>query len=116
MIAEKPALSHQIGHIERSKAANWETGSSIGTEITSQNAQQAIFRPVTKQNCEINELWLSLAMKECFRHWTGLGRDIYGRQREQYIDRAIETYRFFTAVAERLETKKYRDLSMGINM
>ena len=104
MIVSKPASSRQIGYIERLRAENDRTGPSIDTDITDLQMSQFMQRLTATQNGEVNQLWLSLAMKECFRLWTGLGRDVYSEHRESFVERAIETYQLFTEVAERLDT------------
>ena len=100
MITAKPAANRQIGYIDRLRAENSVTGPAIDNETS-----KIIQRLVATQNGEINEIWLSLAMKECFRLWTGLGRDVYSEHRESFVERATETYHLFTEVAKRLNTQ-----------
>jgi hypothetical protein len=50
----------------------------------------------------INEPRLGMAMKECFRQWTALGRNIHEERREAFIKYAIDTYNLFTVVAGKL--------------
>ena len=104
MKASKPASSRQIGYIERLRAENGLTGPAIDNQTL-----KITQRLLATQDGEINEIWLSLAMKECFHLWTGLGRDIYYEHRESFVERAIETYLLFTTVAERLNGKIYED-------
>ena len=51
----------------------------------------------------INEPRLGMAMKECFRRYTYLGRDIWVKKREFFVEKAIETYNLFTEIAEKIE-------------
>ncbi len=53
----------------------------------------------------INKPRLRIAMKECFRRYTYLSRDICDKRREFFIERAIETYELFTEIAEKNGTK-----------
>ena len=109
MMVSKPASSRQIGYIERLKAENGGTGPSIGTDIIDLQMSQFMQRLTATQNGEINQLRLSLAMKECFRLWTGLGRDVYSEHRETFIGRTIETYQLFIEVAKSLNAKILED-------
>ena len=106
MITAEPAANRQIGYIERLRAENLGTGPAINSETS-----KIIQRQMAAQNGEINEIWFSLAMKECFRLWTGLGRNIYGEHRDSFIERAIETYALFTTVAERLNVRIHENRS-----
>ena len=51
----------------------------------------------------INEPRLGMAMKECFRRYTYLGRDIWDKKREFFVEKSIETYKLFTEIAEKME-------------
>jgi hypothetical protein len=44
-----------------------------------------------------------MAMKECFRRYTYLGRDIWDKKREFFVEKSIETYKLFTEIAEKME-------------
>jgi len=41
-------------------------------------------------------------MKECFRQWTALGKNIHDERREAFIDYTIDTYNLFSEIAEKL--------------
>jgi hypothetical protein len=49
-----------------------------------------------------NELRLGMAMKECFRQWTALGRSIHDERRTAFIDYTIDTCNLFTEIADKL--------------
>jgi len=51
----------------------------------------------------INEDRLAMALKECFRYSTNLGRDIWDFRRKVFIKDVIETYHLFTEITEILE-------------
>ena len=51
----------------------------------------------------INEPRLGMAMKECFRRYTYLGRDIWDKKRGVFVEKAIETYERCTEIAEKME-------------
>ena len=51
----------------------------------------------------INEPRLGMAMKECFRLHTRLGRDIWRERKEWYIRSVIDTYNIFTEIEEKLQ-------------
>ena len=55
----------------------------------------------------INQARLGLAMKECFRLWTGQGRDIWTDKRQPFIEATIKTYALFSEIAERIRAGKY---------
>ena len=57
---------------------------------------------------KINEPRLGMAMKECFRRWRQLGKDVYGTKRELFKDEVIKTYYMFTEIAEALGQSQKR--------
>lgn len=61
----------------------------------------------------INQARLGLAMKECFRLWTGQGRDIWAEKRQPFIEATIKTYGLFSEIANRLQDGRPSDRSEG---
>ena len=45
-------------------------------------------------------------MKECFRRWTRLGRDIWEDKRTGFFESIIDTNILFTELAEKLDQKQ----------
>ena len=105
----KPATSKQLAYIKRLQE---EIGvdQELRDEIRSVQASEIISGLIVKglQNgtshspVKINEPRLGMAMKECFRVWTGLGRDIWDEKRKGFIEEAILTYNLFTEIADKL--------------
>jgi hypothetical protein len=64
---------------------------------------KSIRNGVSSANAKINEPRLGMAMKERFRVWVGLGRDIWDDQnrRQQFVERVLQTYELFTEIAEK---------------
>ena len=108
---EKPASERQMAYINRLKMEIGENGPGIIEEISSAEASMIIGELIAKTQTfngtngrkKINEARLGMAMKECFRLWTGLGRDIWKERRETFIDEALNTYFLFTEIVERLD-------------
>ena len=103
MLAVKPATTKQIAYIERLLEESGDSGPKVGAETTSTEASKIIQRLVSRQNGDINEPRLGMAMKECFRHFTSLGRDLWDEKRELFIERTIETYNLFTEIHDKLD-------------
>jgi hypothetical protein len=55
---------------------------------------------------QINEPRLGLAMKECFRLWKNNGWDIYKKHRKAFITDAVDAYRLFSEIAQKLEANR----------
>ncbi len=51
----------------------------------------------------INEPRLGMAMKECFRVWKESGWNIYTTHRELFVKDAINTYKLFSEIAEKIQ-------------
>ena len=71
--------------------------SAVISELISRAQQNGI--AVQRQ---INEPRLGMAMKESFRQWTALGKNIHDERREAFIDYTIDTYNLFSEIAEKL--------------
>jgi hypothetical protein len=103
--AVKPASSKQLEYIRRLKEQNGEPGNDTDNNMSSYEASKIIGELIARQNggLKINEARLGMAMKECFRLSTGLGRDIWNDKRKSFIELTIRTYNLFTEIAERLQ-------------
>jgi hypothetical protein len=105
----KPATSKQLAYIKRLQE-EIGVGQELKDEINSAQASGIISELIVEglQNgtsnspVKINEPRLGMAMKECFRLWTGLGRDIWDEKRKEFIEEAIHTYTLFSEIAEKL--------------
>ena len=106
----KPASVRQLAYIKRLCTEMGESEPEIGQEISSPEASRVISQLIVKarQNgvesvqVKINEPRLGMAMKECFRLWNALGRDVLGDRRSAFIREAISTYELLTEVAEKV--------------
>ena len=107
----KPASVKQLAYIKR---LSWEMGErevEICEEMSSSDASRVISELIAKAGkngavnglIKINEPRLGMTMKECFRYWTSLGRDILGDRRNAFAREVISTYELFTEIAEQLE-------------
>lgn len=106
-----PASDKQLAYI---KSLQMEIGMNdleINNEIDNFEASRIIGELIEKaqkpnsiKSCvKVNQPRLGMAMKECFRLWTGLGRDIWGEHRKAFVEKSIDTYAIFTEIAQRLE-------------
>ena len=113
---KKPASRRQLAYIERLRAEPGEDCQEVDQEISSFAASQLISELILRANgsgtrngqpdaVRINEPRLGMAIKESFRYWTGLGRDVWEEKREPFIIDAIDTYELFTEIAKRVEQK-----------
>ena len=101
----KPASKRQLAYIRRLQMVVGEEESEMSVSEASSLISELISR--ARQNGvvvqrQINEPRLGMAMKECFRQWTALGRNIHDERREAFIDYTIDTYNLFTEIAEKL--------------
>ena len=109
---QKPATIKQMAYIDRLQKEIGDDLPDVKDEISRSEASGIIRELIvkTRQNgslnneVRINEPRLGMAMKECFRLWTGLGRDIWQEKRKSFIEEAINTYNLFTEIAEKLKT------------
>jgi len=105
---EKPASQRQMAYIERLKNEIGVSVPGIGDELTSLEASRIIDQLIGKvgQNgtgsgqMKINEPRLGMAMKECYREWSRLGRDVLRNKRKAFIAETISMYFLFTEIAE----------------
>ena len=105
----KPASKRQLAYIRRLQTVMGEDEPEISEEMSVSEASSLISELVARarQNGvvvqrQVNEPWLGMAMKECFRQWTALGKSIHDERRKAFIDYTIETYNLFTEIAEKL--------------
>ena len=105
----KPASKRQLAYIRRLQMVVGEDEPEISEEMSVSEASSLISELISRarQNGlvvqrQINEPRLGMAMKECFRQWTALGRNIHDERREAFIDYTIDTYNLFTEIADRL--------------
>jgi hypothetical protein len=107
----KPASVRQLAYIKRLWTEMGESGPEISGEMSSPDASRMISQLISRarQNgvesvqAKMNEPRLVMAMKECFRLWTGLGRDIWEEKRDAFIKEVINTYGLFTDIADRAD-------------
>jgi len=105
----KPASKRQMAYIRRLQTVVGEAEPEITEEMSVSEASSLISELVARarQNSvvvqrQVNEPRLGMAMKECFRQWTALGKSIHDERRKAFIDYTIETYNLFTEIAEKL--------------
>ena len=108
---QKPATQRQMAYIQRLQKENGIEKPEVKNEISRSEASGIIKALIvqTRQNgalngqVKINEPRLGMAMKECFKLWTGYGRDIWEEKRKAFIEETIETYNLFTEIAEKMD-------------
>jgi len=105
----KPASKRQLAYIRRLQTVVGEAEPEITEEMSVSEASEIISELIARvrQNGVavqklINEPRLGMAMKECFRQWSALGRSIHDERRRAFIDYTIDTYNLFTEIAENL--------------
>ena len=105
----KPASKRQLAYIRRLQTVVGEDEPEISEEMSVSEASNLISELISRarQNGlvvqrQINEPRLGMAMKECFRQWSALGKNIHNERREAFIDYTIDTYNLFTEIAEKL--------------
>jgi hypothetical protein len=105
----KPASKRQLAYIRRLQTVVGETEPEITEEMSVSEASALISELVSKarQNGvvlqrQINEPRLGMAIKECFRQWSALGRSIHDERRKAFIDYTIDTYNLFSEIADKL--------------
>jgi len=110
----QPATDRQLAYIDSLRAQVGGESPKAEDDITQSEASTLISELLAKTQkherpngrytkAKINEPRLGMAMKECYRHWVGLGRDVCGDWRHHFIKRAIEIYHLFTETSERLQ-------------
>lgn len=83
----KPASERQMAYIKRLQAEIGEDAQNIGNDMTTFEASQMISQLIAQAGkngtrdghhkpVRINEPRLGMAMKETFRYWMSLGRDV----------------------------------------
>ena len=108
---KKPASDRRLTNTNRLKMENSENSPAISEEISSAEASMIISELVAKiqkydgtnSRKKINAARLGMAMKECFRLWTALGRDVLREKRKDFIEEVVNTYFLFTEIIEQLE-------------
>ena len=120
----RPASSKQLGYIRQLRAKTGLGGEPMPKGLTSVQASQMIGDLLSQQQTEpfvaasdlhhnrLNHSRLGLAMKECFRLWTGQGRDIWDSRRDGFVRNVVATYHLFTEIEERLKPEK-REVTTG---
>ena len=107
----KPASVKQFAYIKRLSREMGECEVEVSEGMSSSDASRIISelivkagkRGATNSRIKVNEPRLGMTMKECFRHWTSLGRDIWGNRRSAFVREVISTYELFTEIAENVE-------------
>ena len=106
----KPASRRQLACIRRLQVEMGEEEPEMTEELSVSDASKLISELVSRARQNgfatgqrpVNEPRLGMAMKECFRQWTALGRNIHEERREAFIEYAIKTYNLVTEIAEKL--------------
>jgi hypothetical protein len=105
----KPASKRQLAYIRRLQTVVGESEPELTEEMSVSEASEIINELISKarQNGvavqrQINEPRLGMAIKECFRQWSALGRGIQEERRKAFIDYTIDTYNLFSEIAEKL--------------
>jgi len=106
----KPATSRQLSYIKRLQQEAGVELPEIKDGLSSFEASEIIGELIVKggqggtknKQVKIIEPRLGMAIKESFRLWTSLGRDIWDRKRNAFIEETIRTYDLFTEIAEKL--------------
>jgi hypothetical protein len=78
-----------------------EASRLIGDLVSGLNSESDL-----KSKIKINEPRLGMAMKECFRLWKNNRWDIYKKHRKAFIADAVDAYRLFSEIAEKLEANR----------
>jgi hypothetical protein len=110
-INSAPATNRQIEYIKRLQRKMGVKG-EISTKLDSMEASRLIgdlvfgLNSVSDLRSKINEPRLGMVMKECFRLWKNNGWDIYKKHREAFIADAVDAYRLFSEIAEKLEANR----------
>ena len=110
-ILVKPASVKQLAYIKRLSRDMGLREVQVSEKMSSSDASRIISELIAKAGkngaangkIKVNEPRLGMAMKECFRLWTRLGRDVWGQGRAAFILEAISTYELFTQIAEQVE-------------
>ena len=104
----KPASKRQLAYIRRLQTVVSEAEPEITEQMSVSEASEIISELIERSRHngvavrQINEPRLGMAMKECFRQWSALGRSIHDERRKAFIDYTIDTYNLFTEIAEKL--------------
>ena len=114
-VMEKPVSDRQMEYIKRLQTEIGEQDLVINKGVNSSQASMIIGKLIAKaekkngtnNHVKINEPRLGMAMKECFRVWSSLGRDVLHERRNSFIEEVIKTYNLFTEIAERLSQKSH---------
>lgn len=111
---QNQASTRQLTYIKRLRVELGEEQIEAHNQMSSVDASRIISELITiaqkngisngkSKPMRINEPRLGMAMKECFRRYTYLGRDIWDKKREFFVEKSIETYKLFTEIAEKME-------------
>jgi hypothetical protein len=93
----KPTANTQLAIIKKLERGN------SSSELINELIHIPGYNNGTGKNSVINDDRLAMALKECFRYSTNLGRDIWGFRRKVFIKDVIETYHLFAEISEILE-------------
>ena len=110
-ILVKPASAKQLAYIKRLSREMGKREVEVCEEMSSSDASRIISELIVKarksgatnSRIKVNEPRLGMTMKECFRVWKALGRDVLGDRRSVFISEVISTYELFTEIAENVE-------------
>lgn len=107
----KPASVKQLAYIKRLSREMGLREVEVCEGMSSSDASRIISELIVKagkngaanSRIKVNEPRLGMTMKECFRYWTALGRDVLGDRQSTFIREVISTYELFTEIAENVE-------------
>ena len=110
-VLERPASSRQMAYIRNLQTDIGGNSHAVSEEISAAEASTVIRQLVEKVQerngingrKKINEARLGMVMKECYRYWTSLGRDVCANSRTSFVREVTDVYYLFTEIVERLE-------------
>ena len=111
-VVNKAASDRQLSYIQRLQMEIGENRLETGQEMDSVEASKVIGELIAKTqrnnglNAKVNEPRLGMAMKECFKYWNSMGRDVLKERKETFIKEVIDTYQLFTEIVQRVEKGK----------
>jgi hypothetical protein len=93
-------------NLKRLRAEIGKDARDLDNNLTSFQASDMTGQLIAKGRgnpVRINGPCLGIAMKESFRLWTALGKNIWSEKREAFIRKTVDTYNLFAEIAERVE-------------
>jgi len=117
--ASQKATARQLAYIKNLCVEVGEPVPEFERNISSLEASQIIGDLIAKsqkgtfngndKQLRINEPRLGMAIKECFRLYTGLGMDIWSEKKEYFVRKVLETYLLFTEAVNQVDQHNNTD-------